>query len=105
MRGLNTKWRTFVFFLAPTKPLQSYGQASATGDTVLVMIREMTGMTQAVVAGGRRGKDDRKQNTQAPGRFKRQPKSMVFFNYFLFHVKSTVFLMVLNYVFREHSGI
>jgi hypothetical protein len=40
-----------------------------TGDTVLVKsIREMTGrlLNTAVVAGGRRGKDDRKQNTFAP---------------------------------------
>jgi hypothetical protein len=33
-----------------------------TGDTVLVKSREMT----QVVAGGRRGKDDGKQNTLAP---------------------------------------
>jgi hypothetical protein len=39
------------------------------GDTVLVKSREMTGRSQTltVVAGGRRGKDDRKQNTVAPG--------------------------------------
>jgi hypothetical protein len=38
------------------------------GDTVLVTSREMTGMTQILpcLAWGRRGKDDRKQNTLAP---------------------------------------
>jgi hypothetical protein len=37
-------------------------------DKVLVKSREMTGRTQitAVVAGRRRGKDDRKQNTLTP---------------------------------------
>jgi hypothetical protein len=36
------------------------------GDTVLVKSKEMTGRTQILlVAGGRRGKDDRKQNTLA----------------------------------------
>jgi hypothetical protein len=34
-----------------------------TGDTVLVKSREMTDRTTAAVVGGRRGKDDRKQNT------------------------------------------
>ncbi len=42
-------------------------QARAPGDIVLVKSREMRGRSQtlllAVVAGGRRGKDDRKQNT------------------------------------------
>jgi hypothetical protein len=38
-----------------------------TGDTVLVKSREMTGRTRTMpLAGGRRGKDDRKQNTLAP---------------------------------------
>ncbi len=39
-----------------------------TGDTVLVKSRDMTGWkpNTAVVAGGRRGKDDRKQNALAP---------------------------------------
>ncbi len=58
-----------AFFLAPTKPLQSHGQArpGRAGDTVLVKTREMTGRSQTLpwVAGGRRGKDDRKQVTLA----------------------------------------
>ncbi len=38
-----------------------------TGDIVLVKSREMTGRTQkTLLAGGRRGKEDRKQNTLAP---------------------------------------
>ncbi len=41
-----------------------------TGSTVLVKSREMTGRIQspntAEVAGGRRGKDDRKQNMHGP---------------------------------------
>ncbi len=40
------------------------------GDTVLVKSREMTGLgfsqITAIVAGGRRVKDDREQNTLAP---------------------------------------
>jgi hypothetical protein len=39
-RGLNTKKHTLVFFLGPTKPLQSYG--------VLLKSREMTGRTQTL---------------------------------------------------------
>jgi hypothetical protein len=34
-------WPALVFFLAPTKPLQSYGQASPHRDTVLIKSREM----------------------------------------------------------------
>ncbi len=62
-RGLNTKRPTIVFFLGPTKSLPR------TGDTVLVrrlgLSREMIGGTKILpcFAGGRRGKDDRKQNT------------------------------------------
>ncbi len=38
-----------------------------TGDTLFVKSREMTGRTQTLpLAGGRRGKDDRKQDTLAP---------------------------------------
>jgi hypothetical protein len=54
---------TLVFFWAPTKPLQAYGHRQACNrDTN----REMTGRSwSGQVAGGRRGKDDRKQNTLA----------------------------------------
>jgi hypothetical protein len=60
---LNTKRPTVVFFLGPTRPLQSYDKKGPTSVTVLVTSREMT--RTAVVAVGRRGKDDRKQNTLA----------------------------------------
>ncbi len=53
---MNTKRPTLAFFLVPTKPLQSYGQASPHPDTVLVKSREMTDEpNSAMVAGGRRG--------------------------------------------------
>jgi hypothetical protein len=65
-RGLNTKRPTVVFFLGPTTPLPHHMIMQArTGDTALVKRREMTGRTQTLPwwLGGRRGKDDRKQNT------------------------------------------
>ncbi len=55
-RELNTMRPTLVFFLAPTKPLQSYGWASRTRDTVLVQSRDMTGRSQTLVARRRRVK-------------------------------------------------
>jgi hypothetical protein len=60
--GLNT----IVYFLGPTKPLPTYGYASLHGVTVLFMSRERIGRfpNTAVVPGGRRLKDDRKQNAQ-----------------------------------------
>ncbi len=54
---------TLVFFWSPTKLLQAYGHRQACNrDTN----REMTGIGAGQVAGGRRGKDDRKQNTFDP---------------------------------------
>ncbi len=48
-------------FLGLAKPFRSYDKASPQ------LVREIIGKTQdrAVVAGGRRGKDDRNQNTLA----------------------------------------
>jgi hypothetical protein len=68
-RGLSTKRPTTVFFWVPRNLSHHIIRLARIGDTVLVTSREMTGRTQtlhAVVAGGRRGKDDSKQNTLAP---------------------------------------
>jgi hypothetical protein len=65
-RGLNLKTNrpTLVFFLGPTKPLQSYNRQARTGDTALVKSREIGAKHYLGDRGG--GKDDRKENTLAP---------------------------------------
>ncbi len=66
---------TLVFFLAPKKPLQSYGywildtdRQARTRNTVLVKSRETTIRSQTLPRwlGGRRGKDDIKLNELVP---------------------------------------
>ncbi len=59
-RGLRTKRPTIIFFFfVPTKPIRQI----RTGNKVLVRRRERTCRIQTLpwVAGGRRGKDDRKK--------------------------------------------
>jgi hypothetical protein len=66
-RGLNTKRHTFLYFLGSFPRNLSNQALTATGDTILVKSREMTGRTQMLPWWwGRMGKDDRKQNTLAP---------------------------------------
>jgi hypothetical protein len=66
-RGLNTKRPTIVFFWVPRNLSHHMIRQARTGDTDLVRSREMTcRKTLPWVAGGRRGNDDRKQNTLAP---------------------------------------
>ncbi len=67
-RGIKYQEPTLAYFLAPTKPLQSYEQASP-HPRYSVSEEQRDGMKEpstGVVSGGGRGKDDRKQNTLAP---------------------------------------
>ncbi len=62
---LNTKRPMFVFFLAPTKPLQSSGQAGKLAPAIQCLLRVERRQVEAKQCHGGWGKDYRKHNSLA----------------------------------------
>ncbi len=65
---MNTKRPSVVFFWVLRNLSNHMDRQTRTGETVLAISLDMTGRTQTLswVAGGKRGKGDRKQNTLVP---------------------------------------